>query len=57
MEHLMTEETNAGVEETIRKAYHLGQRDAVVSLRQNIDDLFEQILKQANERVKDSANA
>lgn len=53
----MTEETNAGVEETIRKAYHLGQRDAVVSLKQNIDDLFEQILKQANERVKDSANA
>lgn len=52
----MTEETSAGIEQTIRKAYHLGQRDSVVSLKQNIDDLFTQILEQADERVKDSSN-
>lgn len=42
------------IEETIRKAYYLGQRDSVLSIKQNIDDLFEQILKQAEQRNKDS---
>lgn len=46
----------AAVEKLIRKAYLMGQRDAANSLKENIDDLFEQIIEQANERIRAADN-
>ena len=44
----------AAVENLVRKAYAMGQRDAVNSLKENIDDLFEQIIEQADARIKEA---
>lgn len=44
----------AAVDKLVRKAYAIGQRDAVTSLKQNIDDLFAQIIEQAQQRIEEA---